>query len=66
MAKTSKDGAQYIVYTPKKEKCKACSMFRSPASCTLVKGIISPQGHCKYWEKKQLSALRAVKELKLS
>jgi len=52
MAKTSKDGAQYIVYTPKKEKCKACSMFRSPASCTLVKGIISPQGHCKYWEKK--------------
>lgn len=34
------------------KRCRACSMFIDPKSCTLVKGEISPHGYCQYWKAK--------------
>lgn len=31
---------------PKGQKCSACSLFKAPASCAIVKGKISPSGYC--------------------
>ena len=31
---------------PKGQKCSACSLFQAPASCSVVKGTISPNGYC--------------------
>ena len=31
---------------PKGQKCVGCSLFVSPAACTVVKGKISPKGYC--------------------
>jgi hypothetical protein len=50
-ATKTKDQADYVASTNSKEKCRACSMYR-PGRCTLVKGLINPSGHCKYWVKK--------------
>lgn len=32
--------------------CAACCMFvpGHPARCTMIEGIISPQGWCRYWQ----------------
>jgi hypothetical protein len=41
--------AQYKYITkpgPKGQKCVACALFKAPASCSLVKGKISPSGYC--------------------
>lgn len=35
-----------------KTQCHACSMFRKRGACTLVKGPISPQGHCDHFDAK--------------
>jgi hypothetical protein len=32
------------------KRCKNCSMFRVPDSCTLVRGDINPAGHCRYFK----------------
>ncbi len=31
---------------PKGQKCSACSLFKAPAGCSVVKGVISPNGYC--------------------
>jgi hypothetical protein len=36
-----------------KERCGVCSMYRSPNRCTLVRGLILPQGWCKQFELKK-------------
>ena len=33
--------------------CDDCTMFRKPDRCTLVIGKISPEGVCKYFERKK-------------
>jgi hypothetical protein len=45
----SKKKAKYTDGPDEKEPCETCTMFKGPSSCTLVKGEISPQGHCKYF-----------------
>jgi len=30
--------------------CAACSLFRKPRSCEVVKGDISPNGWCKFFD----------------
>lgn len=34
------------------QRCAICSMFRAPDACTAVKGKISPQALCDYFERK--------------
>ncbi len=31
-------------------QCLGCAMFREPDACSLVDGVISPEGHCKHFE----------------
>jgi hypothetical protein len=31
---------------PKGQKCGACSLFKAPNACSVVKGKISPNGYC--------------------
>jgi hypothetical protein len=31
---------------PKGQKCGACSLFKAPNACSVVKGKISPSGYC--------------------
>jgi hypothetical protein len=47
----SKSEADYVNYV-KEKRCDACSMFRPLDGCTLVKGSISPSGHCRFWRAK--------------
>lgn len=49
--KMYKSEADYREGTPE-EHCGVCSMFRPPASCTLVEGKIKPTGVCDYFKKK--------------
>jgi hypothetical protein len=32
------------------EACGGCTMFRAPDRCTYVRGEISPNGHCRFFE----------------
>jgi len=39
--------------TPKGDQaCSTCALFKSPSSCTLVDGTISPNGWCRFYSKK--------------
>jgi hypothetical protein len=39
--------------TPKGDQnCAGCSLFKSPSSCILVDGNISPNGWCRFYRKK--------------
>lgn len=49
-ATSSKIEAQYTNGPVSKEPCRACTMFARPNSCNTVKGVISPYGHCKFFE----------------
>jgi hypothetical protein len=31
-------------------RCAFCTFFRPPAGCTVVQGVISPQGWCKFFD----------------
>lgn len=46
-----------VAYTPKApdpgERCERCRHFEEPDGCEWVKGVISPKGWCKKWEKKR-------------
>lgn len=33
-------------------RCATCSMFREPNACTLVRGVIKPDGVCDRWDSK--------------
>jgi HK97 family phage portal protein len=47
----SKDQADYTDDGPvEDERCRHCTMFRAPDSCTLVEGDIHPGGHCRFFE----------------
>jgi ParB-like nuclease domain len=46
----SQDEADYVSHPVDGERCGICTMFRAPASCTLVRGDISARGHCRYFE----------------
>jgi hypothetical protein len=49
----SQDEADYTDDGPvEAERCRHCTMFRAPDSCTLVKGDIHPDGHCRLFEAK--------------
>jgi hypothetical protein len=38
--------------TPKGDQtCANCSLFKSPSSCTLVEGTVSPNGWCRFYAK---------------
>jgi hypothetical protein len=32
--------------------CSSCALFKTPSSCTLVDGTISPNGWCRFYSKK--------------
>ncbi len=53
MALASKQTAQYQSHPNGGQHCQICTMFRSPHSCTAVAGEISPQGYCRYFEKRK-------------
>jgi hypothetical protein len=51
-AKMSQKAAAYQD-TPKGDNsCANCALFKSPSSCTLVDGTISPTGWCRFYAKK--------------
>lgn len=53
MRKISKAKARYQDAPKGTKRCRGCSMFRTPDSCTLVNGEISPHGYCIYWEARE-------------
>lgn len=48
----SKRLANYQASPNHGRRCAACCMFvpGQPAHCTMVEGVISPNGYCKYWQ----------------
>ena len=54
MKMISKEEAEYTERTkPWQGKCKDCTMFVAPSACTLVRGGIRRQAHCKHFEAKK-------------
>ena len=51
--KISKKDARYQDHPKVTSRCWNCTMFRQPATCTLVMGDISPNGWCRYHEAKK-------------
>jgi len=49
MGKMSKPEARYIDFARGTNQCSSCAHFRSPSSCELVEGVISPEGICDYY-----------------
>lgn len=45
----SKREAEYRIPTKTDEPCGNCDMFHDNGTCDLVKGAISPHGHCKHY-----------------
>ena len=52
-AKSTKTEARYRGRPKGDQRCAVCTMFRKPHSCISVAGDISPQGWCKYYERKE-------------
>lgn len=48
--KIEKSAAGYKPARETRVRCGTCSMFRPPVGCTLVKGDISAQAVCDFWE----------------
>ncbi len=47
----TKAEAEYVEPGPDDPtRCIGCKMFRDPDACTLVRGAVSPDGHCKHFE----------------
>lgn len=51
--KSSKQEAEYQDRPRDGDQCSGCTMFREPNSCTAVKGEISPDAWCKFFEAKK-------------
>jgi hypothetical protein len=49
-ASLDQDEAGYVDHPVNGEQCSGCTMFRHPASCSLVKGEIAADGHCEYFD----------------
>lgn len=50
--KVSKPEAEYRPFPKGTQWCSRCSMFEPPKGCSTVAGDISPDGWCKYFERK--------------
>ncbi|HZT90295.1 MAG TPA: XkdF-like putative serine protease domain-containing protein [Stellaceae bacterium] len=62
LATETKEHAGYVEHPVGGHQCSACSMFRAPGRCTLVMGLIRPDGHCRHWQAKTAKAAdRALK-----
>ncbi len=48
--KSSKKKAEYTAGPVEEQPCRDCTMFQQPNACSAVRGLISPQGHCKYFK----------------
>jgi hypothetical protein len=48
----TKEEADYTDDGTGDRRCKNCTMYRAPDSCTLVEGDIHPEGFCKYFQAK--------------
>lgn len=44
--------ANYVSHPVLGNECSWCIHFVKPSSCQIVKGTISPHGHCKYFSTK--------------
>ena len=54
MHRISKVFAHYKARNPGSYKrCDLCEMWRSPAGCSLVKGLINSLGICRFFERKR-------------
>jgi hypothetical protein len=47
-----KKTAHYVSHPVLGNKCSGCTHFIAPNSCHIVKGTISPDGHCKFYAPK--------------
>jgi hypothetical protein len=48
--KVSQAAAQYQDRPKNALSCAACALFRPPAACAVVSGIISPSGWCRFFD----------------
>lgn len=44
-----KEAANYVSHPVFGNECSWCIQFVAPDSCKIVKGTISPHGHCKFF-----------------
>lgn len=51
-AKMAQTAAGYQASPKGDQNCSGCALFKSPSSCTLVDGTISPNGWCRFYSKK--------------
>jgi hypothetical protein len=51
-AKMTFQGSGYQATPKGDQNCAGCSLFKSPSSCILVDGNISPNGWCRFYRKK--------------
>lgn len=51
-AKMSQASAGYQDKPKIGQTCSTCALFKAPSSCTLVDGTISPDGWCRFYNKK--------------
>ncbi len=49
-AKISMEQADYTEDGSGDRRCRNCTMFQTPDSCTLVAGDVHPEGYCKFFE----------------
>ncbi len=48
--KVSPAEAQYQDRPKNGLSCAACALFRPPAACAVVSGVISPNGWCRFFD----------------
>lgn len=51
-AKMSQKAAGYQETPKDGASCANCALFKAPATCTLVDGVVSPTGWCRFYSKK--------------
>ena len=52
LAKMTQKAAGYQDTPKADQKCSGCALFKTPDSCTLIDGSISPDGWCRFYSKK--------------
>ena len=52
IAKMSQKAAGYQEKPKDNQQCSGCALFKTPDSCTLIDGTISPDGWCRFYAKK--------------
>jgi hypothetical protein len=51
IAKMSQKAAGYQEKPKDNQQCSNCALFKTPDSCTLIDGTISPDGWCRFYAK---------------